>query len=94
MASETLEIILRGRDLFSPVARHVRGELSSIEKAGSRLNAYAGKIGTGIRNSFILASAGVGFLTYNIGRGLDSLVELERLQAVTAAAIKSTGGAA
>ena len=94
MASETLEIILRGRDLFSPVARQVKGELSGIQRAGASLNRYSSQIGQGIKTSFLLASAGVGILAANIGRGLDSLVELERLQAVTAAAIKSTGGAA
>ena len=67
---------------------------AQLDRTESRAFRAGQQIGTGIQRSATLAAAGIGILAGNVLIGLDSLVKLEKQQAQTEAAIKSTGGAA
>jgi hypothetical protein len=62
-----------------------------LDKTESRAFRAGQQIGTGIRRGAALAAGGLAILAGNVLVGLDSLVELEKQQAQTSAAIKSTG---
>ena len=83
-------------DRFSGPLKRVQGSVGRLEKTlgSARFKAAGAQIGTGLRNSAILAAGGVALLATQVGAGLASLAELERLGAQTSAVIKSTGGAA
>jgi len=65
-----------------------------IDKSQSKAYQAGQKIGTGIKAGAAIAAVGVGILATEVGRGLQSLVELEQQQAQTNAVLKSTKGAA
>jgi hypothetical protein len=67
---------------------------AALSKTEGRAFRAGQQIGTGIKRGATLAAAGVGLIAFEVFQGLDSLVELEKQQKQTTAAIKSTGGAA
>lgn len=87
MARE-LAILVTARNMSAGVFRDVRGDIKGLQSEARRgAQNIARNVGIG------MAAAGVGIAT-QVHAGIQSLVELEEANAQTAAAIKSTGGAA
>src|SRR5690349_13646595 len=67
---------------------------AKLDHTESRAYRAGQQIGTGIKRGATLAAVGVGVLASQVLIGLDSLVDLEKQQKQTQAAIKATGGVA
>ena len=88
MASRELSILVTAKNMASKVLGTVRGDVNSIDGAAKRAGSNMSRnIGMGV------AAVGAG-LSIQVKAGIDSLVELERVNNLTAAALESTGNAA
>lgn len=88
MASRELSILVTAKNMASKALGQVRGDVNKLDRtarqAGSNLGRNIG-IGAGA------VAAGIGL---QVRAGVESLVELERVENLTAAALKSTGNTA
>ena len=92
-----LIVSLKLDDRFSGPLRGINRQLDTFTRNAS-LRGGLGQIGQGlgkgVRNAALLAAPAVAGLAVQIRAGVDSLRELERVEAQTNAVIESTGGAA
>lgn len=94
--SETAKLIV-DLSLKGNFARQMNASTKALDKFSkgeSRAFKAGAQIGTGIKNAGKIAAVGIAALTSQVALGLDSLIELEKAEAQTAAVLKSTGGAA
>ena len=91
-AKLVVDLSLKG-NFTGQIGKATRG-LDQLDRKASRGYQIGQQIGTGIQRGALLAASGVGLLAFNVGRGLQSLVDLEAQTDITNAAIKSTGGIA
>ena len=94
MADTTLEVLISARDQFTPTANRVIGTLGRMKTAAAGVAGGLGRMGTGFAKLAATAAVGIGLLATQFKAGLDSLIELDRLQRQTEAVLKSTGNAA
>ena len=88
MATRELNILISAKNMASKVLGQVKGDVNGLDGAARRASSNMGRnIGIGV------AAVGAG-LAVQIKAGVDSLVELERVENLTAAALKSTGNIA
>jgi hypothetical protein len=87
MARE-LAILVTARNMASGVLKDVRGDIKGIQSEARRAASNTA------RNVGLIGAAAVGAIAVNVKAGIDSLAELERMQAQTNAVLKSTGSAA
>lgn len=88
MAERNLAILVTARNLSGRVLGGVKGDINGIEGAARRASSNVGR-------NIGLATAAVGAgIAIQVRAGVDSLVELERVENLTEAALKSTGNAA
>lgn len=98
--AQTAELVatIRLKDQFTPTSKHVKREMTDMERRTSSLKRSVDRLqraaGTTLSNSFKIAGAAGAFLAYNIKQGINELVEWEDAQLQVTAAIKSTNGAA
>ena len=88
MASRELSILVTAKNMASRALGQVRGDVNKLDRAGRQASSNLGRnigIGAGA------LAAGIGL---QVRAGVDSLVELERVENLTAAALKSTGNTA
>lgn len=88
MASRELSILVTAKNMASKVLGTVKGDVNSLDATARRAGSNMGRnIGIGV------AAVGAG-LSVQVKAGVDSLVELERVNNLTAAALESTGNVA
>ncbi len=87
MARE-LAILVTAKNMASGVLKDVRGDVKGLQSEVRRGAA------TAARNTALIGAAAAGAIAVNVKAGIDSLAELERMQAQTNAVITSTQGAA
>ena len=88
MASRELSILVTAKNMASKVLGTVKGDVNSLDSTARRASSNMGRnIGIGV------AAVGAG-LSVQVKAGVDSLVELERVNNLTAAALESTGNVA
>jgi hypothetical protein len=97
MLGETAELIvaLKLRDQMSGPLRGISGAIDNLARNASvrgGLSQISQGIGVGLRNSAIIGGVAIAGLTTQIRAGVESLRELENVEAQTAAALASTGG--
>jgi len=88
MASRELSILINARNLASRVLGQVKGDINGLSGAASRASS---NIGRNLAIGGAAVAAGIGL---QVKAGIDSLVELERVENLTAAALASTGNVA
>lgn len=86
--SRELAILVTAKNMASGVLKDVRGDIKGIQAEAKR------GLQNTARNLGMAAAAGGVLVATQVKAGLESLVELERLEAQTAAVLKSTGSAA
>lgn len=100
MLGETarLAIVLGLKDNTGKATRSIKGNLKSLDASTRHtqkgLKNLRTNLGTGIKIGAGIAAGGIALLTTQVAAGIDALAEHEELSKKTAAAIKSTGGAA
>ena len=85
MASRELSILVTAKNMASRVLGTVRGDINSLDDAGRRAGSNLG------RNLAAGGAVVAGAIAVNVRAGVDSLIELERVNNLTAAALESTG---
>lgn len=88
MASKELSILVTARNLASRALGQVKGDINSLESTAKRASSNLG------RNLAIGTAAVGGAIAVNVKSGVDSLVELERVNNLTNAVLESTGSIA
>jgi hypothetical protein len=88
MASRELSILVTAKNMASRVLGQVKGDVNGLSSAASKAGSNVG------RNVGIATAAVAAGLAVQVKAGVDSLVELERVENLTEAALKSTGNAA
>ena len=104
MADERVNFIIAAQDRASGTVRKLKGELGGMGTAAnksvgpmSKLSAATGGLVTPTRLAVagtVAATAAFGALAAGLAGAISELIDIERLNAQTAAAIRSTGGAA
>src|SRR5688572_25420183 len=88
MASRELSILITAKNMASRVLGSVKGDINGLNGAASRASSNIG------RNLALAGTAVAAGIAVQVRAGVDSLVELERVENLTAAALESTGNLA
>lgn len=88
MATRELSILITARNMASGVLKDVKGDIRGVQGEARRAATNTA------RNLGIAGVAAAGFITVQVKAGIDSLAELERMQAQTNAVLESTQGIA
>lgn len=88
MAERNLAILVTAKSLADRVLGKVRGDINGIEGAAKRASSNVG------RNIAVATTAVAAGVSIQVKAGVDSLVELERVENLTQAALESTGNKA
>lgn len=88
MASRELSILVTAKNMASKALGQVRGDVNKLDRAGRQAGSNLG------RNVALGGAAVAAGIATQVKAGVDSLVELERVENLTAAALKSTGNLA